>query len=93
MNCEHMNFRGEVDVHRLCPTEDTPATRFTTDLRVKCSDCGMPFRFLGSRFGVDPKEPTLSVDSLELRIPMYPNDGATVFPNKLVSRSQEDSAE
>lgn len=46
--CKHEDFAAEVDVQRL---EDVG--RFAADVRIKCAQCGEPFRFLGLPCGID----------------------------------------
>jgi len=58
-----MEFSAEVDVNRL---EDVG--RFTADVRVKCSQCGEPFRFLGLPCGLDLTGASVSVDGTEAHL-------------------------
>jgi len=47
--------------------------RWVVDVRVKCSNCGVPFKFLGLETGLNYKEPrTLRVDGTEVRLPIHP---------------------
>lgn len=62
-DCKHENFAAQVDVNRL---EDSG--RFTADVRIACSQCGTPFRFLGLPAGVDLNGATVSVDGTEARL-------------------------
>jgi len=78
MPCEHNQFEASVDVSRIKESEDGPVTAFMAEVRVKCVDCGQPFRFKCSRIGVDPKEPMASADGQELRCPIEPSDGTLV---------------
>lgn len=72
MACEHMNFRAQVDVNRLIDEAGEQAMRFSADIHIACLECGVKFRFLGSRFGASAVEPMLSADALELRTPIEP---------------------
>lgn len=72
MPCEHMNFEARVNVTRLLDRDGGPVTGYTTDITVKCRECGLPFRWLGVPFGLHPSAPRLSVDSQELRAPIEP---------------------
>lgn len=60
--CDHNNFESFVAVNRL---EDSG--RFQMDIRVRCRDCGMPFRFLGVPCGLDLNSARVSFDGTELR--------------------------
>jgi hypothetical protein len=64
-----MKFSANVAVNRL---EDTG--RFSADVTIKCSDCGMPFQFLGLEPGMDTHGARLSIDGLEARLAIAPKD-------------------
>lgn len=66
-DCAHEQFGAEVDVHRL---EDSG--KFIADVRVKCVQCGEPFRFIGLSAGISFDQPTVSIDETELRAPIEP---------------------
>ncbi|HEX4112736.1 MAG TPA: hypothetical protein VH020_09395 [Stellaceae bacterium] len=68
-DCPHMKFSANVAVNRL---EDTG--RFSADVTIKCSDCGMPFQFLGLEPGMDTHGARLSIDGLEARLAIAPKD-------------------
>lgn len=70
--CDHMNFACECDVNRLQEKEGGPATRFCMDVRVKCADCGLPFRFIGLPAGLDLNGASVSVDATEGRFAIAP---------------------
>jgi hypothetical protein len=67
-----MNFKAKVDVKRLTDGDNGPVTGYATDIVINCTDCGLPFRFMGLEFGVSRHVPRLSVDGLELRAPIEP---------------------
>lgn len=66
-DCAHPDFAAEVDVHRL---EDTG--KFIADVRIKCVECGEPFRFVGLPSGIHFSHPTVSIDETELHAPIEP---------------------
>lgn len=66
--CEHDLFSAEVDVNRL---EDVG--RFCADVRIKCSQCNLPFRFLGLPAGVDLNGAAVSVNGEEARLAIAPS--------------------
>lgn len=70
--CLHENFAVKADVTRLSDTDGGPVNGFTTDITVKCSDCEMPFQWVGLKRGASFAEPMVSVDGLELRAPIVP---------------------
>lgn len=65
--CEHPEFRAEVDVNRL---EDIG--RFHADVRIFCAKCGEAFRFIGVPAGLSFTGPAVSVDGIELSLPIEP---------------------
>lgn len=70
--CSHQNFHSKVEVFRLTRREGSPVEDFMAEIRIKCLDCGLPFRFLGLGFGLSFDKPRLSPDALELRAPIEP---------------------
>lgn len=72
MACEHMNFQAQVNVGRLSEIEGGPITGYKADVKVKCADCGLAFRFVGVPAGSHYAEPRVSVDGTELRAPLEP---------------------
>ncbi|MFT9016454.1 MAG: hypothetical protein ABF990_12050 [Acetobacter sp.] len=71
--CQHENFIAQVDVNRLRKGEGDPVTDYSADVRIKCADCGLAFRFMGLECGNNRFEPKVSVDATELRIPIEPD--------------------
>jgi hypothetical protein len=67
--CAHEQFEAHAVINRL---EDTG--RFAVDLTVKCSQCTLPFHFIGLPGGLAPDYPTCSVDRLEARLPIGPGE-------------------
>ncbi|WP_439392342.1 hypothetical protein ACRQ5Q_22365 [Bradyrhizobium sp. PMVTL-01] len=65
--CKHMNFAAQVNVARM---EDTG--QFMADITVRCSECNVPFQFLGMEAGIDTHGARVSVDGLEARIAICP---------------------
>lgn len=69
MTCEHREFDAFVEVNRI---EDVG--RFSADLRIRCRECGIPFRFIGLPAGVDLNGAAVSVDATEARLAIAPKD-------------------
>lgn len=84
--CLHPDFRCEVDVNRLFDgTEagrDLPADRYAIDVRVRCSECGAAFEFVGLPAGIAPDHPTVGVSRTELHAPIVPS-GEAIRPGGL----------
>lgn len=70
--CPHANFSSMSRVGRLSETEGGPITAYTVDVTITCSDCGLPFRFLGLPAGYHYAEPRVSADGTKLRAPIEP---------------------
>ncbi len=70
--CPHADFAAEVEVNRLTSVEGGPVTGFWADIRVRCADCGEPFRWIGVPVGAMADRPACSVDETELRAPLRP---------------------
>lgn len=66
-DCPHLNFFARVNVARL---EDSG--KFVADIRITCTECDEPFRFVGVAAGLRFDGPACSVDGLELRAPIEP---------------------
>lgn len=70
--CPHENFDAVVAVNRITPVDGAPPTAFNADIRVRCADCGEPFRWIGVPAGMSPAKPMVSIDETELRAPLRP---------------------
>lgn len=70
MKCQHQHFNATVKVIHL---EDTG--RYTTDIRIVCTQCELPFHFLGLPCGSAYDRPMVSADACELRAPIAPGRG------------------
>lgn len=73
-DCQHERFEARVDTTRLTSAPGGPVTGYTADVRIRCAQCGMPFRFLGLKPGASPTQPMVSVDATEARLPIAPAD-------------------
>lgn len=62
-SCRHEEFDVEAVVNRM---EDTG--RFSLGVKVRCSQCQEPFRFLGLPAGADGSGAAVSVDGEEARL-------------------------
>lgn len=72
--CNHATQQeATVDVHPLVQCEGGPVTSFSVDVRIQCV-CGEPFVFIDLPFGLSPREPRVSFDGQELRLPVRPAD-------------------
>jgi hypothetical protein len=71
-DCEHSSFVSNANVYRLTDTDTGPVTGYSVELKVSCSDCRMPFGFVGVEQGVSTYRPMVSFDRKELRAPITP---------------------
>ena len=81
MSCQHEQFSADVSAHRIVDP-DKPIL-FRADVKVRCVQCGEPFRFLGLDAGLNFERPTVSVDGLELNAPIEP-EGVPMLANRAV---------
>ena len=72
MACQHENFQCDCQIGRLLHKDGGAVTGYTADIKVKCVDCGVSFRFVGLPAGNHHSEPRVSVDGIELRAPIEP---------------------
>ena len=72
VECAHMHFETHARIGRLSDVEGGPITGYTSDIKIQCADCGLPFRFRGFAAGSHYAEPRVSADGLELRAPLEP---------------------
>jgi hypothetical protein len=73
-HCEHEVFAAEVDVNRL-----TDSGRFQADVRIKCSQCGTPMRFIGLPCGLDLNGAATNPDATEARLAIGPKGQVIPF--------------
>lgn len=71
--CPHEDFSATVEVNRLTGDGDgTVPHAFSADIRVNCTQCGEPFRWIGVQAGLSGSKPMCSVDETELHAPLRP---------------------
>ena len=70
-SCKHMNFNATVTVNRL---EDSG--RFMAEVRIHCTECNLPFQFMGLEPGVDLGGARVSLDGLEANLAICPQGKA-----------------
>lgn len=70
--CKHEKFEAAVDVARLSHEENGAITGYGADIKIRCAQCGIPFRFMGVRHGYSRFDPRINVDGTELRAPLEP---------------------
>lgn len=75
MTCAHENFKCHCGVGRLSAEEGGPITHYTAEIRIECAECGEPFQFLGLPMGHSAYGAATSVDALELRAAIKPQNG------------------
>lgn len=80
--CEHMNFRSDVKIIRL--TDDDQVTGYSANIKIKCTECGTPFHFIGVAGGFSPHKPMVGFGGETLRAPIMPgwNLNPELIPNK-----------
>ena len=79
MNCEHNDFFATVNVGRIQRGEGGPVYRYSADVRIVCTQCGVPMRFIGLPAGVDLNGAAVSIDGTEARLAIAPK-GEVITP-------------
>lgn len=77
--CKHEQFMADVAVNRF---EDTGG--FMAEVRIKCSQCELPFEFLGLEPGYDNQGARVSLDGQEALLAIVPK-GARPNPLQRLS--------
>jgi len=80
-----MNFTTSVRIDRLSDEEGGPITGYNADIKIDCSDCGIPFSFIGLARGYSPLEPMVGVGDTELRVPITP--GTNIDPRLIEAKA------
>lgn len=62
MRCSHTKFESVVSVAR------TENSRFLASIKIKCANCGEPFRFFGLSPGMDLNGARASADGVEAKL-------------------------
>jgi hypothetical protein len=81
--CEHKNFVVDAKVNRL---EDFG--RFVADIQIRCSECFVPFVFVGLPAGLNLDGAAVSMDGTEGRFGIVPK-GEAIPPFKGAPRPIE----
>lgn len=76
--CTHMETNAFVDVTRIKQRDDepddAPVNRYTAELKIMCSNCGVRFKFMGLPMEMDLNGAAVSVDGTEARLAIYPEN-------------------
>jgi hypothetical protein len=71
--CHHDDHEAVVNVIKLTASDTAPTpVGYTAEIKIRCANCGEPFRWTGVPAGQSPRQPTCSVDETELRAPLRP---------------------
>ena len=70
--CPHEDFDANVEVNRLTAEPGGPVAAYSAGIRIRCAQCGEPFRWIGVQAGLKPDRPMVSVDETELHAPIRP---------------------
>ncbi len=72
VNCPHQEFESEVDVCRETDVAGTKVIGYSAAVRIHCTQCGVPMRFLGLPGGSLVKGAAVSLDGSEARLAIEP---------------------
>lgn len=81
MSCPHLDFAARVDVHRITRVEAGAVAWFQADVRIECTACHLPFRFIGLPSGLDMNGAAVSLDGFEARLAIAPK-GEVLTPTE-----------
>lgn len=75
--CMHLDFAANVSVNRLYNEDGVDPTlvfpdAFNAEIRIECSECHEPMRFIGCQAGLMPDRPMVDAKEEELRVPLRP---------------------
>ena len=73
-DCSHMNFSAVVKVARVTDGDVGPVTNYIAEVGVKCSECGVPFHFVGVDGGFGYLKPTRDFLGTTLHAPIAPGE-------------------
>lgn len=71
-DCPHTHFEADVSVHRLTDEASDIVRNFIAEVSVRCTDCGVPFHFIGADAGHSFARPTVNVGATTLHAPIAP---------------------
>ena len=77
MACGHKDFEAEVNCIRINATEGGDIIAYAAEVKVRCRNCHIRFRFLGLPIGVLPKGPASDPTGMEARLAMLPDGHMT----------------
>jgi hypothetical protein len=69
MSCNHEHFEADVIVNRFAGKDPM---QFAAEISIRCTECGLPFHFIGFERGLSFHQPLINLDGTELRLPILP---------------------
>lgn len=69
--CQHEQFEATTTVNRL-QNPNSDHIDFCADIKITCSQCKLPFRFIGLPTGLDLRGAAVSYDGMEARLAIAP---------------------
>lgn len=73
--CLHESFGAYVNVDRIIEGDEVEQQGYSASIKIYCMMCDEPFIFhgVGLPVGITPDRPSISVDGVELRVPLRPS--------------------
>ena len=69
--CQHNNAIADVQVINLIDEQfKMPTGEVRADIKIRCGECNLPYRFVKLPAGYRFDGPTISADFIELRVPI-----------------------
>ena len=70
--CGHTSFHATVNVNRLKPEDKSDVDHYMAEVTIHCTQCGVPFEFVGLPAGVIMDGAAVSADRAQLRAAIVP---------------------
>ena len=70
--CEHASIRATVTVVKYAEYQRDGEDNRMAEIVMRCTECGVPFRFNGVPGGVHPRAARCGVAAVQLRAPVSP---------------------
>ena len=77
--CRHEGFQTACLVMGSRPDDRAAVDQYRAEIKIRCAQCGLPFRFKGLIAGFSQGAPTVSMHGDELRIPLEPAPDAPLW--------------
>jgi hypothetical protein len=77
--CDHANFHANVEINRLLDKDEKAVVGYSACVKIRCTECLLPFEFIGMSAGLSGAKPMVDVSAQEARLPIKPK-GVLLMP-------------